>query len=109
MARKAEAPGKGRTEVLSNVISVLEEVKMKPHPESEVERVTLPIYGLTCRRHGVLAIEQAILRVEGVRYAYVNPETEMAYVEYDPAGCTPDRLIKAVEQNGFHAGIPTPR
>ena len=82
---------------------------MKPHSDLEVERVTLPIYGLTCWGGGSLTIEQAILRVEGVRYAYVNPATEMAYIEYDPAGCALEALARAVEACGFHAGVPAPR
>ena len=82
---------------------------MKSHINPEVERITLPINGLTCWGGGSLAIERVILRVEGVRNAYVNPATEMAYVEYDPARCTPGDLTRAVEDCGFHAGMPTPR
>jgi copper chaperone CopZ len=72
----------------------------------KVERVTLPIDGLTCWGGGALTIERVILRVEGVRNAYVNPATEMAYVEYDPSRCTPERLAAAIAQAGFHAGAP---
>ena len=42
-------------------------------------------------------------RVEGVRNADVNPATEMAYVEYDPSQCIPERLVAAIERGGFHA------
>jgi copper chaperone CopZ len=74
--------------------------------KTKVERVTLPIDGLTCWGGGSLVIERAILKVEGVRNAYVNAATEMAYVEYDPSRCTPERLAAAIEQSGFHAGAP---
>lgn len=80
--------------------------RMAGHP---FERITMPIYGLTCRSGGELTIERAILRVQGVRYAYVNPATEMAYVEYDPSRCAPENLIEAVEHIGFRAGIPASR
>jgi copper chaperone CopZ len=82
---------------------------MAPHSvitRTEVERVTLPIYGLTCWGGGVLTIERVILKVEGVRNAYVNAATEMAYVEYDPSQCKPEQLTAAIEQSGFHAGEP---
>ncbi len=85
---------------------------MAPHStinKPEVERVTLPIYGLTCWGGGSLVVERVILRVEGVRNAYVNPATEMAYVEYDPLRCTSEQLTAAIEQAGFHAGAPTVR
>jgi len=47
--------------------------------------------------------------VSGVVYVYVSPETEMAYIEYDPALSDPDRLINVVERAGFRAGVPSLR
>ena len=77
--------------------------------KTEVERVTMAIYGLTCRGGGSLVVERAIMRVEGVRSVYVNPVTEMAYVEYDPSRCTSEQLTAAVEQSGFRTETPTRR
>jgi hypothetical protein len=48
------------------------------------ERIVLPLANLGCGGGGSLRLEQAILRVEGVSGAVVNPATEMAYIEYDP-------------------------
>ena len=73
------------------------------------QRLTLPIYDLSCGGGGVLIIERALARTLGVVYVYVNPATEMAYVEYDPALVDPDRLMKAVEHAGFRAGEPSLR
>ena len=42
------------------------------------------------------SIERALRRVPGVTRACVNPVTEMAYVEYDPAQCDERRLRHAV-------------
>jgi hypothetical protein len=53
----------------------------------------MPIYGLACGGGGALTIERVLQRVAGVRLAYVNPATEMAYVEYDPALCGPGNLL----------------
>ena len=44
----------------------------------------------------VHSIERALRRVPGVTRACVNPVTEMAYVEYDPAQCDERRLRHAV-------------
>ena len=49
------------------------------------QRITLPIEDLNCEGGGVLIVERALARTAGVVQVYVNPATEMAYVEYDPA------------------------
>ena len=73
------------------------------------QRVTLPINDLSCGGGGVLLVERALARIPGVVYVYVNPATEMAYVEYDPICSDPTCLIKAIEDAGFHAGVPSIR
>jgi copper chaperone CopZ len=69
-----------------------------------MKRVTLPIEGLLCGGGGALAVERAIERVPGVIRVYVNPATEMAYAEYDPAQCSPAELNAAVQRAGFRVG-----
>ena len=73
------------------------------------QRITLPIDGLGCGGGGVLIVERALARASGVVYVYINPATEMAYIEYDPALSDPDRLVKVVEYAGFRAGVPSLR
>lgn len=70
------------------------------------QRITIPIEGLSCGGGGSLLVERALTRVPGVVRAYVNPVTEMAYVEYDPARTNQERLAQAVERAGCGAGIP---
>jgi Cu+-exporting ATPase len=73
------------------------------------ERVTLEIYGLGCGGGGALAIERALTRINGVAHAYVNPATETAYVQFDPALVQPADLVHAIEAAGFRAGEPVRR
>jgi copper chaperone CopZ len=68
------------------------------------ERVTLAIYGLGCGGGGSLTVERALARLRGVRSAYVNPATEIAYVDYDAAVVGPADLARAVEEAGFRSG-----
>ncbi|MBI4491648.1 MAG: heavy-metal-associated domain-containing protein [Chloroflexi bacterium] len=68
------------------------------------KRLTMAIYDLGCGGGGALIVERALARAPGVARVYVNPATEMAYVEYDPALACPDQLIAAVERVGFRAG-----
>ena len=75
----------------------------------KTQRITVPIYDLSFGGGGALMIERALARTPGVVYAYVNPATEMAYVEYDPQLVDPDRLSKVVEHAGFRTGVPSLR
>jgi plastocyanin len=47
--------------------------------------------------------------VPGVAHAYVNSDTEMAYVEYNEAEATPGRVRAALEQAGLSVGDVTVR
>ncbi len=69
-------------------------------------RVTLPIAGLMCGGGGALTIERALQQVPGVIRAYVNPATEMAYVEYDPDLVGLDELKEAIESLGYRTVLP---
>jgi copper chaperone CopZ len=71
------------------------------------ERLTVPIYGLSCG--GALAIEHALARVPGVSRAYVNPATELAYIEFDDEAANRIDLVSAVYRAGFRAGEPMAR
>lgn len=72
----------------------------------KTRRVTLSIQGLACGGGGALTVERALEKVYGVAQAYVNPATEMAYIEYDSDRTDPGLLIAAVERMGFGASGP---
>lgn len=72
------------------------------------ERVTIPIYNLGCAGGGALTVEQALRRLPGVAHAYVNPATEMAYVDYDSTLVRPDQLRGIIDSVGYGApAVPT--
>jgi copper chaperone CopZ len=73
----------------------------------KLQRVTFPIFGMTCCGGGALPLERALQQVCGVRHVYVNAATEMTYIEYEPAECNVDALIAAIESAGFEAGLPS--
>lgn len=72
----------------------------------KTQRITLPISDLSCGGGGALIVERALANVSGVAHVYVNPATEMAYIEYDPALVDTRRLAETVKQAGFGAGQP---
>jgi copper chaperone CopZ len=74
-----------------------------------IERVTLAIYGLTCGGGGALTVERSLARTPGVARVYVNPLTEIAYVEFDPSITDSTHLVNAVQRVGFRTDVPRPR
>ncbi|HXH25527.1 MAG TPA: heavy metal-associated domain-containing protein [Vicinamibacterales bacterium] len=69
-------------------------------------RVLIPVYGLGCGGGGATTVERELAATEGVLRVYVNPATEIAYVDYDPAEVDPSSLARAVEKAGYRAGHP---
>lgn len=74
-----------------------------------IVRLTMAIYRLSCGGGGALTVERVLAKLPGVSRVYVNPATEMAYVEYDPARLSWEQLAAAVERAGFRAGEPAVR
>jgi cation transport ATPase len=65
------------------------------------QRITLPIYNLSCGGGSALTVERILAQQPGVLHVYVNPATEMAYVEYDPVLSDVTQLNAALERTGF--------
>lgn len=66
--------------------------------------IRIPIYDLGCGEAGATTIERELAATDGVLRVYVNPATEMAYVDYDPARTDPWRLARVIELAGYRAG-----
>lgn len=66
----------------------------------KTHHITLPIEDLRCG--GALIVERALVRTPGVVRVYVNPATEMAYIEFEPTATDIGHLTAAIESAGFH-------
>ena len=77
--------------------------------DGRYQRLTFAIDGLGCGGDGALTAERAIARLPGIARAYVNPLTEMAYVEIDPTDATEEQIVAAVAELGLRPGRPSAR
>lgn len=78
--------------------------KQGDYGTARITKLTMAIYGLGCGGGGALTVERALRKVPGVVLAYVNPETEMAYVHVRSESVKPNQLVHAVEEIGLGAG-----
>ena len=69
-------------------------------------QLQIPVYDLGCGGAGARTIERELAATDGVLRAYVNPATETAYIDYDPAEVDPWTLARAVERAGYRPGRP---
>jgi cation transport ATPase len=72
-----------------------------------LQRATLPLDTLGCAAASV-PVEHALRSVPGVTHVYVNPVTEMAYIEYDSDRCDERTLRAALDQLGYGAAPADP-
>lgn len=71
-----------------------------PAAERHLERIDLPIVGMSCAGCAA-SIESRLAKAPGVASARVNFATGTATVEYDPGETGVPRLVRAVEQAGY--------
>ena len=67
-----------------------------------LQRATLPLDTLGCAAASI-PVEHALRSVPGVTHVYVNPVTEMAYIEYDSDRCDERTLRAALDELGYGA------
>jgi copper chaperone CopZ len=65
------------------------------------QHTTAPLQSLGCGSTGRAVIERSLRELPGVLEASVNPVTEMAYVEFDPARCSEEEVAAAVRATGY--------
>lgn len=76
---------------------------LQSYKVTKTRHVTIPIEGLNCPGSDTAWLEQVLSKIEGVIYYYVNPCTEMAYLEFDPVVCNPVFLLSTIQKAGFKA------
>ena len=67
-----------------------------------LQRITLPLDTLGCAASAV-PVEHALRAVPGVTQVFVNPVTEMAYVEYDRDRCQERAIREALVESGYRS------
>ncbi|BHF58251.1 ATPase Cu transporting protein 7B [Sparganum proliferum] len=75
-----------------------------PSDATELRRCYLRVVGMTCSSC-VRTIEEALLKVNGVKFSLVGLLTMKAEVEYDPALVQPPDLVDCIEDLGFSAEV----
>lgn len=81
----------------------LKETSSQAQEVKPAQNITLSIQGMTCSSC-VLHIQKALKKVPGVSAASVNYESKKAEVAAG-ANVSPDELVKAVENEGYHARV----
>ena len=76
---------------------------MKRYLESSMtlQHTALPVYNLGSAGGATGTVERLLLRIPGVTRVYVNPVTEMAYIEYDQERCDERQLADVLERAGY--------
>jgi Cu+-exporting ATPase len=78
---------------------------MATRQETTTEKCRLPIKGMHCASCA-LTIEKALAATPGVVKASVNPGTEKAHVEYDPAKAKKEDLVASIKEAGYDVWSP---
>jgi Cu+-exporting ATPase len=73
-----------------------------------LQQVALRVGGMTCA-HCPSAIEKALAATSGVTGAHVNPATQIARVDYDPARAKIVDIIQTIRSAGYTVGTATTR
>ncbi len=91
---------------LSSLIALLAVVFMLSGPSlaGETKSVTLKVEGMTCKLC-VPAVKKSLSDLEGVKSVDVSLEQKKAYVEYEEGTATVQKMIDAVKDAGYDAGV----
>lgn len=75
--------------------------------EKTVDRIDLPVTGMTCAACAA-RIERSLAKAEGVEEASVNLATERAMVRFDPEITGVEKIVETIRDAGYDAIIPAP-
>jgi len=71
-----------------------------------LKTVTIPVEGMACE-YCAATVEGGLAEVPGVEDATVSAERREARVTYREGEATPERLVEAIDAQGFDAGTPS--
>ena len=74
----------------------------------ELERIDLPITGMTCAACAA-RIEKSLGRSEGVSEATVNLASERATVRFNPSVTDVEKIVGTIRDTGYDAIVPGPK
>jgi len=74
--------------------------------EKPVERIDLPVTGMTCAACAA-RIERSLNKAEGIKEASVNLATERATVRFDPSVTRVEKIVETIRDAGYDAIIPS--
>jgi Cu2+-exporting ATPase len=83
--------------------AALPEVRSAPGGPVQWSQCQVDVNGMVCAACGLL-IEHRLRRLPGVAQAHVDFAAGRAYVAYDDARVTAERIVRAIEQAGYRTG-----
>lgn len=72
----------------------------------QTHHLRIPVRDLGCGDTGRRGLERVLTGLDGVLSTYVNPATETAYLEVDPAHIDVDAVARAIADGGYRPGRP---
>ena len=75
------------------------------HLAKGLDRVVISVEGLSCLACEV-PVRLALRKVDGVKSVHVNAASKTATVDYEPAKTSPEQLVAAINNTGYHAALP---
>lgn len=70
------------------------------------QHATIPLYGLTCGPSDAPGVERAVVALDGVTAAYLNPASRALHVSFDGSAVDIHAIANALVRAGYHPGAP---
>lgn len=71
-----------------------------------LDHVRIPVHGLSCGSSEARSIERALVALDGVTEAYLNPVTGAVHVSFDGTAVDIHALANAITRAGYRPGGP---
>lgn len=71
-----------------------------------LRHATIPLHGLSCGPSEAPHVERAVVGLDGVTAAYLNPATRALHVSFDGSAVDVHAIANALVRAGYHPGAP---